>query len=203
MTINYLYKDLFDRAKSGKISPEETELVASKLPTASVWDRYTLLHMLGLGGEQILFRGGTLPSHYRPLVEHFLQGPDESLAKLSLWILGRWWGLAGEYIDEIKKFMRGVAWDTREARHAAILIAGEYLHSFPEANLLRQLIDIFDHQEYDPDDRKYAYYALADALGRDLRRFPQWYDDLDLESLPESNVLPEARERLTKEAAYS
>jgi hypothetical protein len=189
--------ELLERSKWGTVTEEEMAGVAQRLDSALEGEQYTLLHILGRGGEQIMQRGGRLPSGYTRLVERFLPGPDETLARLALWILCRWWGLAEHYPSTLLQFIRGVAWDlSRECRWTAIALSGEYLTLHTHAELLQELLRTYRDTTTPPDVRQYAYFALAEAVGRERRTFPPLHEDIEVDPPPDPTILTEALARL-------
>jgi hypothetical protein len=192
------YKDLLERSKWETVSDDEVASVARELEATRLTDPYTLLHILGRGGEQVIARHGILPQSYIKIVERFLGGRDDLLARLAWWILG-WWGLAEHYITDMIEYVQGPPWPAVEARWAAIRAAGRYLSKASNPELLRSIIEVFENSSENPQVRSVAYLALSEMLGSDLRDLPLFYDDIDVKSPPDPMVLPKSKERLTRE----
>jgi hypothetical protein len=186
------YDELLERVRDGTISEEEVAAAAAELEKPQPeTDRYTLLFIVGR-------RGGP---HYRTLVEPYLQGPDDMLARLALWVLCWYWNLTDRYTGQLLTFLRGVPWDgLEEIRRAAASITGEYLRTHARPELLNELIDIFEKRDENPSLRQYAYYALADALGRSTRQLPPIYEGEDLDALVDPLVVQGAKARLITES---
>src|SRR5262245_4262398 len=82
------YDDQLERVKRGALTTSEVESIASELQKPEPdTDRYTLLYLLGRAGGPA----------YKPLVEPYLEGPDDMLARLALWIVCGYWGQAAQY----------------------------------------------------------------------------------------------------------
>lgn len=186
------YDLLLERVRDGSITDADVAAVAAELEKPQPeTDRYTLLYIVGR-------RGGP---QYRHLVEPYLEGPDDMLARLALWVLCWYWNLTPYYSSYLLTFLRGVPWDSmEEIRRAAASITGEYLRDNPRPELLSELIGIFDKRDEDPSLRLASYYAIADALGHDSRALPPIYDAEDLDALADYSVLQAARTRLINES---
>src|SRR5438128_1825608 len=152
-TVPDRYEELLERVKHGPLPRREVEAIAAEL--RKPWpdtDRYTLLYLLGRGGD----------ASYRALVEPYLNGPDDMVARLALWVLCYYWGLAAECREQLLRFMRGVHWDHLEqCRLAAIAIAGDYLATASDPQLLRQLVTTCENKGEDQTIRAQAYSARA------------------------------------------
>jgi hypothetical protein len=186
------YDELLERVRDGTITQEQVAAAAAELAKSQPeTDRYTLLYIVGR-------RGGP---QYRGLVEPYLEGPDDMLARISLWILCWYWNLTDSYTSQMLAFLRGVPWDgLEEIRRAATAISGEYLRTHARPELLSELIYIFEKRDEDLTLRQYAYHALADALGRDSGRLPPIYEGDDLDSLVDPSIVEAAKTRLISES---
>src|SRR6476620_12304879 len=153
------YEELLEQVKHGPLQRDDVEAIAAELQKP--WpdtDRYTLVYLLGRGGD----------ASYKWLVEPYLEGSDDMLARLALWVLCYYWGLTSEYTEQLLRFMRGVRWDHQEqCRLAAIAITGDYLATASDPQLLRQLVTTCENKGEDQIIRAHAYLALATALGLD------------------------------------
>ena len=194
------FEDLLERAKWGTFHDEELDYVVKELQNSSEQDQYTLLHILGRGGEQSLYRGGNI-SHLTKYVEPFLQSSEDLLVRLALWILCLWWDLCANYLTEILRLLQYKDGGLEDARRSAILIAGNYLKDKASPEMLRELIRIYEDIHEEHTKRQYAYFALAEALGKEMSQLPPVYVDIPLEPPPDPSVLPGAVKRLLKELA--
>ena len=189
-TVPDKYEELLEQVKHGPLPREELEAIAAEL--RKPWpdtDRYTLVYLLGRGGD----------ASYKSLVEPYLEGPDDMLARLALWVLCWYWGLAAEYAEHLLRFMRGVHWDQLEqCRLAAIAIAGDYLATASDPQLLRQLITTCENKGEDQTIRAHAYLALSIAMGMDnaSHALPFHEEGFSLEAHLDPTVLLQAKFRL-------
>lgn len=185
------YDELLQRAKWGAgLTREELNHVASQLTSQSPKaNRYTLLHILGAGGDE----------QYRQLIESFLNYKDDTmLAKLALQILCGFWGDTDRYRDYVLKFLKGVEWDDDDdCRLIAISAAGEYLRKTADPDLLRELLRIFYDEEDWPSVREGAYSALARAVGMEWGDLPSAANKMDFYKDVDSTVLEKAAKRLS------
>jgi len=185
------YDDLMERLREHRVTEEEVRAVADELqkPLPET-DRYTLLYIVGKAGG----------SHYKELVEEYLHGPDDMLARLALWVLCWYWQLTPHYTRQLITFIRGVPWDgLEECRRAATAIAGEYLLTHSDPDLLHVIIETLENTNEEGSLRLSAYYALADAMNRDWHKLPPVHDPLDLDFELDPTVIDEAKDRLLKE----
>jgi len=157
---------LLARLKAGEaVSPHEFDEVAALLADeASGHDRYTLIHILGRGGQ----------TQRRGLVESYLDSPtDPLLARIALIALCDWWGLTADYLGRLESFARTVPWDVdQDVRQIALAIIGRYLRDHDEPRLFRTLLAIAsDEAEWDLI-REDAIRALAVATGSEQDQMP-------------------------------
>ena len=185
------YDALLERLKEGGLTEGEVSAVAEELrKQLPETDKYTLLYIVGRAGGPA----------YRGLVENHLQGPDDMLARLALWILCWYWQLTADYTTQLITFIRGVAWDgLEECRRAATSIAGEYLRTHTHPDLLHALVEIYENGNEEGSLRLNAYYAIADAMGRDWHGLPPVHDPLDLDFEADPSLIEEAKDRLLQE----
>src|SRR5690348_10526992 len=86
------YDDLLERVKQGPLTTLELDALAEEFQKPQPdTDRYILLYLLGRGGN----------ASYKLVVEPYLEGPDDMLARLALWVLCWYWGLTSEYVDHV------------------------------------------------------------------------------------------------------
>ena len=185
------YDDLLERVKEGDVQPYEILEVAAELlkPQPDV-DRYTLLYILGRGGRPA----------YKHLIEPYLAGPDDMLARLALWIVCWYWNLAHLYAPQLLRFIRGVHWDGLEqCRLAATEIAGDYLAKAADPDLLAELIRIFENPDESETLRLHAYSSLVQAVGRKWHPLPAHEEAFDLDASIDIAVIEEAKDRLSIE----
>ena len=157
-------KHLIKKANSGEISDREVQCVYEALINDDE-EAYDLLLIIG--------RANALK--YRPLVEEYLKFEDDPmLARLSLQILCRYWGLASEYIKELCDFIAGVDWDEDEdVRDMAISCASEVFKVEKNPQLVKHIYDVFNNVEEDLLSRGAAYESLAILKGISASELPQ------------------------------
>jgi hypothetical protein len=148
--------DLIDRATRGLLSAAEAEDVARALRDGAI-ERY----------DGLLVIGRTRLVTYAPLVETYLDCPeDPMLARLALQILCRYFGLGLRYRDAIERFLRKVDWDDEDdVRTMAIGCAGTLLAQHEDRPLLSLLLATYRDEEEGRIMRRFAYEALAEAVG--------------------------------------
>lgn len=189
--------DLLDEAKTGTLTEEELSYIAGKIKKHNPDcddddDLYTLIYALGIADcidtpDNIYAQPrGT---KYRKLVEDFLYYPnDPSIASIALKTLCDYWGYTKDYLNEIKKFIKGVDWDKDgDVTLTAISIAGEYLRTAEKKDkeLFQLLINIWEkYSKKDMADvmAESAYEALARAAGQE-------WNVLFKSKKPDSNLL--------------
>lgn len=170
--VNKSFDELLEEAKWGKITSNEIDYVAEQLQENHD-ELYTLIYILGRA-EAV---------RCKKLIEPFLNHPDDPMvSKIALQSLCTYWDLTEEYLDELKMFINGVEWDDfDDVRIQAISIAGEYLRSAKNPELLQTLIDLFENIETSPDlknaenpelVRSCAYLAIGRAMGREYNQMP-------------------------------
>lgn len=173
--------DLLEAAKEGTITKNDIAGVAKKIKEISKdQDRslYSLIHIMGRAKA----------TEYQKLIEPFLIYPDNpNISKITLQSLCTYWNLTPKYLDELKMFIQGAAWDDfDDVRLVALSIAGEFLRTNHEKELLSLLIALFENQENNqvrpPENplliQSCAYYAIARAMGKDYNQIPS-IDDIE------------------------
>ena len=179
------WRQLLDKAKDGRLSGHELDQVVAAIKDPDVaGDRYTLLHIIGRAMD---------PS-CEDLVAGYLDCPeDPMLARLALQILSSYWGKTSQYMDYVRRFLRGVDWDTDgDVRQIAISIAGEFLRKTWDEELFRDLLDIATNETNFPEMRRFAIEALARAMGDDWNEIPPATAKADLGDEWYSNTLHRA-----------
>ncbi len=178
------YQDLLQRARWGKLKPEEIDHIAQEIQKRRpALDRASLLHILSESKDK----------RHRKLVEKCLYSGDVKLAKMALQTLCVIWGETAQHIEDILKFLRGVDWDTQQGGHViliAISVSGEYLRGGKNGQLLAELIDIYEKEGSIFKDE--AYVALVRSMGH------SWSKAL-MKGIPADKLLKEAKARLAKE----
>lgn len=180
---------LIAKAEQGKLSTGELQQIAQELISGDA-DPYEALLVIGRAGAM----------QYRSVVDGYLQFHDDPmLARLALQVLCRYWGLAGEYLEEIICFVRKVDWDEDDdIRLMAIDCAGSLLVEQRSSRLLSLLLQIFrDHSERQIV-REAAYCSLALATGKRLDELPTASRHFDLEHDVDASVIVLAEEILKK-----
>lgn len=164
--------ELSKLASNNEISNEEIKYVANLITKCSPEyeeDLPQLIMILGYAGAK----------EYQSLVEKFLHYPRDSWATISaLRTLCSCWHFTSQYLKELNTYIRGAMWDdTDEIRIFAVGIAGEYLRTTFDCELMQSLIDVFDHlgsSDCVYEHRDYArdllqgitYEEIAKAMGK-------------------------------------
>jgi hypothetical protein len=168
------------------LSESEITQLVNVISIGTSEDLPTLISLLG----KVLAGRNISPSH-RKLIEKYLHYPDDPMVSaVSLKVLCREWGLTLNYLELIKKFIRGIGWDVSdEVRFHAINIAGEYLREAFDKELLQLLLFTYQLEEHTDTIRVTredahiflqgcAYEALARASGKDWDEIPS-VDDIE------------------------
>lgn len=182
---------LLERAKWGKLSPEEIDEVAQELdaiPPQNAWPRsavaYTLIHILGKAQAK---------SHLKS-VEPFLHSDEPSLVKIALMVLCSHWDMTANYLPELASFLKPLSWDPDgDIRITAISVVGEYLSNNSNPDLLSGLWHVYREDE-DSSRRQWAYCAIARMAGREHRDIPR-PGNFDPKRV-DASVIAEAERRL-------
>lgn len=181
MTNTINLNNLLEAAKEGTISKIDIDAVAKKInEIGKGQDRslYTLIHILG--------RAKAIG--YQKLIEPFLIYPNNpNISKITLQSLCTYWNLTPQYLDELKMFIQGAEWDDfDDVRLIAISIAGEFLRTNNDKELLNLLIALFENQENSqirPAEntlliQSCAYSAISRAMGINYNQIPS-IDDIE------------------------
>jgi hypothetical protein len=159
------WKELLEKAKSGDLSKHELDQVvaAIKDPDTKA-DPYSLLHIIGRA----------MDASHKDLVVRYLKWPeDPMLSRLALQILCSYWGQTVKYMNYVREFLAGVAWDVEgDVRQIAASIAGEFLRTTWDHDLFRALLDIAPNEDDLPEMRVTAIRALSRALGHGYNEMP-------------------------------
>lgn len=198
--------ELLERAKNGKLSQTELDHIIQKIKDSKPGDDddlYSLIHILG---KARIFGLGPPTIEEKKLLEKFLYYPQKPMiSKIALQTLCNYWDLNDNYLKELKMFVRGVEWDDDEiVRTIAISIAGDFLKTTLDKELLKLLIDIFENKEesklldhsISPEiTQGCAYQALSIAMGKSYREF---IIELSENNCLDMSVLQKAHELLNK-----
>ena len=149
--------DMIRRATAGTISPSEIDTVARSLEKGE-GDEY----------DRLLILGRANAIEYRPLVEKYLDSPDDPmLARLAVQILCRYWGLASEYSDVLERFIRKVPWDEEEDVRVMAVSCCDVLLAKPDfKHLLEYIYELFQDESECSILRQAAYCAIAISVGK-------------------------------------
>jgi len=106
-----------------------------------------------------------------PSLAKFLDGPSPGLASEVLEIF-RDIDAAAEYADQIISIMRGLPWDELQwCQRGAMECIEEYLRSHSNPRLLRELLNIYESEEFEANIREEAMRSLERVVGiEDLSR---------------------------------
>jgi hypothetical protein len=183
---------LLQKAKGGDLSPSELAMVAKALGDGDHdADPYDLLLVLGHSNA----------TQYRSIVEQYLRGNDDPMVrKAALEVLCRHWDLTGEYLDVIRRALKGLPGDEDgDLLLSAVGISGEYLREHSEPVLLETLLGLFRDVRVRQIVREAAYGAIARAVGRTWNELPSAARHFDLETEIDRGVITLAEGRLAKE----
>jgi hypothetical protein len=187
-------QELLKKATEGNLTSDELAQVVECLETGTC-DPYGALLIVGRAGA----------TQHRDMVEKYLTCSNRPmLARLSLLILCRYWGLSSEYKPPLEAFARGVEWDEEDdVRILAISIIGTLLATDPDDRFIRLLIDIFRGRTEPKSQmlRETAYCALGEASGKAPLDLPPASRHFDLEHDldPDVTAYIEAAERRLNE----
>ena len=192
-------EDLLKEARHGSLTDVELEYVANRIKyfDPDKEDDDTLFRLLLIIEEADIISNPdnryTKPRaiKYRHLIEPYLEYPrDYYVSAKALRILCQSaWGFTEDYLDVIKRFIRGVEWDFGDCAFCAMSSAGEYLNKKTEEEIeekdieLAQLLkSVMDDPTRDEIDHDAAYEALARASGL------AWNEILDFTDLKEEDL---------------
>ena len=175
-------KELVEKATNGTITKSEIKEAHEAL-VEKTGDEYDLLLVLGRSEAK----------QYKELVEKYLKAThDPMLARLSLQVLCRYWGLADEYQDELERFIAWEDWDEEEdVRLMAIGCVVELYKENENPKLLKYVYDVFRNDSEDEITREAAYETLALVSGVPIKDLPQ-PSSFDLATDVDSSVLTKA-----------
>jgi hypothetical protein len=175
------------RATMGLLSKAELREVADVLH-GRAGDKYHAMLVLGRASA----------TEYRGLVEKYLDSRDDPmLARLALQVLGGYWGLTGDYLKQVERFVRKVEWDDEDdVRLMAIDCVGSHLANNSAPNLLSLLLTVFRDGSERQIVREAAYCALAVAAGVAQRSLPEASRHFDLERDVDQSVIEHAESSL-------
>ncbi|HST05723.1 MAG TPA: TIGR04086 family membrane protein [Chloroflexia bacterium] len=187
----YDFDYLREKVWTEDLTRDEVALVAAELqePTTDT-NPVTLLSIMCYSQAK----------QYTPLVERYLNGPDDWLASEALWVLCSCWQLSPRYINKMLAFMGGAPKDEyRDRKRIAISCAGIHLERYPAPKLLRQLINILEDENEDESARVSAYEALYVIAGGDRWKYPKTPANFDPSTDADPVVVKLAKERLGRE----
>jgi len=80
---------------------------------------------------------------YKELVASFLHGKNAHAAYMALGILGYFYGVTGEYANQIAELIRGAHWDPfSTAQEKAVAVAANYLEEHEEPTCFAHLLKL-------------------------------------------------------------
>jgi hypothetical protein len=180
--------ELIRKASNGTITPQEVANVANALESGT-GDEYRCLLILGRANAV----------RYRQLVERYLDRRDDPmLARLSLQVLCRYWGLASDYSEVLQKFIQKVDWDSEDdVRIMAISCCESIVAQKEHVDLLRLLYTIVCDPQEDSIAREAAYSALAISTGKAPSELPS-PARFDIDTDIQEEVMKEIERRLAR-----
>lgn len=183
------YDEMLIKAKQQQLNKETIDQIAKKLelePEDS--EAYILLLILGYSNA----------IEYRSLVEKILMDENDPLnTRVALQVLCFYWGFVKDYSDMIKKFVNGVDWDIDgDAMNAAISLASIYLRNYEDLELFSLIYNIYIDKNRDDNIRRWAYEALARAIGFEIKEIIIDIKKQDPLSNPNPNVIAKIQNRL-------
>lgn len=191
---NYYY-DLLDKVRERDLSDKEITAVVAELQEPKPDSNLNIL-------LHILCYSYTQAKQYIPLVERYLNSPDDYLASEALWVLCSCWDLSPNYINEMLAFMDGAPHDEygyRDRKRIAISCAQLHLERYSEPRLLRQIINILEDEDESETARESAYEAFYVITGGDKWKYPKPSRKFGPETTAEPAVVKLAKERLARE----
>lgn len=188
---DHLRKEVWER----KLSDKEVASVVAELqepkPDSNL---YTLLSILCYCESQAI--------QYTPLIERYLNGPDDFVASKALWVLCSCWDLSPNYTNEMLAFMESAPQDEyeyRDRKRIAISCARLHLERYSAPKLLRKIIEILEDEDESDTARKTAYEALFVITGGDKWKYPMTSRNFDPNTGVDPAVVKLAKERLARE----
>lgn len=154
---------LLKKVKTSSLSKEEIDYVAEQIKNIKSGKDDNELYPL------ILILGIARAKQYKNLIEKYLYYPEDTMVSaMALKTLCYYFDTAHEYMDDLKKFIKGVDWDEFEdVRQYAIAAAGEFLRTHPRKDLYELLLEILHNENEEVLFREFAYTALARASGQE------------------------------------
>lgn len=181
--------DLVWRATKGLLSNQERLDLEWKVRSRSP-GLYRNLLALGRTGDK---------KYKQFAIDLLYETEDDSIARLCIQILCRYFGLYKESRDILLEFIEGVDWDEAEfARHMAISCAGTYLREYQDLDLLSALYRIFQDETEDQHTREIAYSGLGEACGLSGDELPPASRHFDLAKDVDQDVLRMIELRIMK-----
>lgn len=146
-------EQLAKKMRLGQLTQEEFDSIVERVRDNPHEENLSLL-------IRILGRVGT--SELKEIIEKFLYYPKKPyVSSVALEVLCEW-GLTSDYLEVIKKFIRGEPWDVNDdVRLSAMSISGCYLAESFDQELLHSLMDIFEHLGTRPHLHETSDYARA------------------------------------------
>lgn len=170
--------ELCKEAKWGQLTAEEVAFVVKRMKDCKLEDKNELISLLYILGHASL-------EEYRYWVEKFVDYPSSTLiSQQALKTLCICWILTEDYLEVIKRYIRGVDWDeSDEVRLTAMNIAGEFLRKKFDPELLELLLLVFEklgetERLYESSEsardflKGCAYVAIMRAMGKNHDEIP-------------------------------
>jgi HEAT repeat protein len=191
---NY-YDDLLKEVRKRDLSAREIASVVAELQEPKPDSNPVVL-------LSILCHSYTQAKQYTPLIERYLNGPDDYLASEALWVLCSCWDLSPNYINEMLAFMESAPQDEyeyRDRKRIAISCAQLHLERYSAPKLLRKIIEILEDGNEGESARATAYQALFVITVGDKWKYPMIPRNFDPNTDVDPDVMKLAKERLARE----
>jgi hypothetical protein len=189
--MNNYYRNLLRQVQKRDLSDEEIALVVAELQEPTPESNPAILLSILCYSQA---------KQYTPLVERYLNGPDDYLASEAIWVLCSCWDLSPRYINEMLAFMEGApVYEYQDRKRIAVGCAGTHLKRYSAPRLLRKIIDILEDENEDLSAREAAYRALYIITGGDLKHLPITSRKFDPNTAVDPVVVKLAMERLARE----
>ena len=153
---------LLAKATKGSLSDSELSFAADLAASRSS-DAYTAIMVLGR----------SFAKKYRPLVETYLESPDNPMfARGAVYALCDCWDETERYLPQIIAFCRKVDWDDEnDVRLIALSSAGEFLRNNWSQELAECVLHVAETEE-DVIISNAAKQAIARAVGLEYSEIP-------------------------------
>lgn len=177
---------LLHKALIGKLDSTEKSYLAKLAENPGNENLFIILS--ALGEAQAL--------EYKPLMEKNLtRTEDNAIPALALQILCLHWNLTINYLDVVKKFIRGMDWDyDGHVKLNAIQVArGFFGNDNMDVELVELLLDVFEDPFEGNAIREDAYDALATMAGKTRDELPNVWEDMDFDHDADEAILNLAR----------